>query len=167
MKNLKIEISFEDIVSDMFQDSEGDEYGCSPSSTFKEAVQANVIGQVVKQVKELVSKDAVKIAGEKAHDVAENFIKYELESIIKAKLIGGEVKTRHGQTKSLDELIESKINQISIEEIIRKHIDVKANAFAVEMKSRYDNIFAAKVVSALNHQKMLSPEVAKILLGEE
>jgi len=34
------------------------------------------------------------------------------------------------------------------------------------MKSRYDNVFAAKIVQSLSLQKMLNPDVAKMLLGE-
>ena len=166
MNNLKIEISFEDIVSDMFCSAESDEYGVSPTQSFSDAVKENVISSVARAIESKVSSEALKSAQMASHDAANEFINNKLSSMIIEKLETGEVKTRFNGVQSIDGLIEQALSSNRIENIIKSHVNKKADEFAKELKARYDNVFAAKVVSSLSKQKMLSPEISKLLLGD-
>lgn len=164
--NIVIQINLEDIVEGMFEDAETREHHCEPSSSFKEAVQHRIIAQVVQEVKKAVTDTAIQQAALKAQTIMGDFIKYEMEGLVNAKLRTCEVATRYG-AKNLDELVAEKLNAVSVEEVIRRHVDAKAKTFGDEMKLRYDNIFAARIVEALNKQNMLNADVAKLLLGEQ
>lgn len=166
MKDMNIVISFESIVEDMFIDARVDEESATPTASFKEYVKDAIIRDVVREIKKVISDEAIKQATTAAAAISENFIKYELEQMVKDKLLSGEVETRYSGKQKLDDMIESKLKTISIESVMSKHIDQKAELFTRELKARYDNIFAARVVESLNQAKLLSPDVAKILLGE-
>ena len=167
MKGFTVEVNFDDIVSDMFCDADHDEYGAIPTQSFSDAVKDSIVRSVCSDIKSQISADAMKSAQMKSHDAANEFIDKELSDLITEKLKTGEVKTRFNGVQSIDGLIEQCLSSNRIESIIEKHVETKANDFAKELKSRYDNIFAAKVVSSLSKQKMLSPEVSKMLLGDD
>jgi hypothetical protein len=171
MENLKIEISLNDIVEDMFVDCEveGDHgmYGASPRRSFSDEVKASIVSSVSASLISSTEKSAIENAGEKSKEVVNSFINGELQGILTRRLRSGELKTRFNGFKSYDELIEDKLSRIDIEKIIEKHIDIKTKEFAKEMRLRYDNVFAAKVVQGLNDQKMLDPNIAKLLLGDD
>lgn len=165
MRNLKIEINLNDIVEDMFCDAEYDELGATPSQSFSEAVRGDVISSVSKALINQASDTSKHQAAKVAVEVAEKFINSELDGIILRKLRVGELRLSHGGFKSFDDLIESRISRFDIDKMITRHIDLNTKKFAEEMRLRYDNIFAAKVVQGLAKQKMLDPNVAEMLLG--
>lgn len=169
MKGLKIEIDFNELVNDMFCDASYDEYSAEPSSSFKEAVQADIVRSVSSHIIKEASSNAKIEASRLAKEAVESFLDKEMQGIIYRKLRAGEVRINSygGGFKSFDEIITANLSSMNIERVIKQHIDKKADAFAKEMKARYDNIFAARIVSSLKDQKMLSPDVAKILLGED
>lgn len=165
MNNIKIELNLNDIVEDMFADADYDEFGASPSASFSEEVKNSVVNQVSNNLVKQVKEECIRSAGELSANVASEFVQKELEGIITRKLRSGELRTGWQGFKSFDELIENKLNSLNLERVITRHIDTKAQEFAKDLKLRYDNVFAAKIVQNLNEQKMLSPEIAKILLG--
>lgn len=169
MKGLKIEIDFNELVNDMFSDARYDECGVEPSSSFSEAVQGEIVRLVSNHIIKESSSNAQIEASRLAKEAVESFLDKEMQGIIYRKLRAGEVRINSysGGFKSFDEIIEKNMSSMSIEKVIKQHIDRKADDFAKEMKARYDNIFAARIVSSLKDQKMLSPDVAKILLGED
>jgi len=167
MKGFKIELDFNEVVEDMFCDADIDEdCGARPSNSFSDAVKDSIISSVSRGIKSQISASAIDSATKMSHSAAEKFISESLEGIVIEKLKSGEVKTRFGGVKSFDDLIESYLSASKLEQIVERCVGKKADEFAKEMKSRYDNVFAAKVVSALSKQKMLSPEISKLLLGE-
>lgn len=165
MSKLSIEVNFDDLISDMFHDAEGDEYGISPTGDFKDYLKADISAQISSQIIKGIKADVNQQIARDAGDQITEFVNGELRGIITRKLRAGEIRSGYGGFKSFDELIEKQLNSRSIENAIERHIDAKAKSFASEMKNRYDNIFAAKIVGALKEQKMLSPEVASLLLG--
>lgn len=168
MKGIKIEINLNDIVEDMFCDADIDcDTGASPTSSFSDAVKDSIIHSVCSDIKKQISTKAIESAQIKSHEAAESFIEKELGAIITHKLLSGEVKTKYNGVKTIDELIEDHLSASRIQKVLENHINKKAEEFAKDLKARYDNIFAAKIVSSLSKQKMLSPEVSKLLLGDD
>jgi len=171
MSAFKIEVDFNEIVEDMFYDAgvESDEFGSQavPTKSFSDAVRESVINDVSRVIKSKISDDAIKSAQMKSREVADEFIEKELGAIITHKLLSGEVKTKYNGVKTIDELIEDHLSASRIQKVLENHINKKAEEFAKDLKARYDNIFAAKIVSSLSKQKMLSPEVSKLLLGDD
>lgn len=165
-KKIVIELSFDDIVSDMFGDASHSEYGCEPASSFSEAVRDAVISQVVREVRKSVSDAAVQKASELAIEEAKKFIDGELKTILRERLVAADFEVR-GSKQNLDTIISGRIHTLDPIRTVTNHIDQKSEAFAKEMKARYDNVFAMKIVQSLNSQKLLSPEVSKMLLGDE
>lgn len=165
MTKLTIEVNFDDLISDMFCDAEGDEYGVSPTGDFKDYLKADISSQISSQIIKSIKSDVNQQIARDAGDQITEFVSGELRGIITRKLRAGEIRSGYGGFKSYDELIEKQLSSRSVENAIERHIDSKAKAFANDMKTRYDNIFAAKIVGALKEQKMLSPEVASLLLG--
>ena len=170
MDKFKVEINFDDLVSDMFDcaDVDGDEYCSSvtPSMSFKDSLKADVVRTISQSIISSIKKECMVNAESLAIEKANEFVEIELQGILLSKLRTGDIHTKYDGLKNFDELIEKKINSINIDAIILKHINNKADEFAKEMKLRYDNIFAAKIVHSLKEQKMLAPDIAKILLGE-
>lgn len=166
MTKINIEINLEDLVDDLFATATGDEYGVEPTMSLQEAFKNQVVNSLVLEVKNNLKQDAQELLTREGSQQIKEFVEGELKGIIYRKLRAGELRSRWGGFKTYDELIENAITGSHIEHVIKKHIDAKADKFAKEMRARYDNVFAAKIVGALNDQKMLSPEVAKILLGE-
>lgn len=166
MKNLKLELNLNDIVEDMFCDADYDEYGASPTQSFSESVKDSVISGVSRELIDSLSESSKKEASNKARLIADNFIESELEGIIIRKLRSGELLIKGIGFQSFDELIAKRLARFDIDKVITSHIDRKTEVFAKEMRSRYDNVFAAKVVQGLSKQKMLDPNIASLLLGE-
>lgn len=168
MKGFKIELDFNEVVEDMFCDADFDE-GCGsrPATSFSEAVKDSIVSSVSRDIKSQISASAIQSATKISHDAAEKFISSELEAIVIEKLKAGEVRTRFNGVKSFDDLIENYLSASKLEQTIERCVSKKADEFAKEMKARYDNVFAAKVVGALSKQKMLSPEISKLLLGDD
>lgn len=167
MKNLKIEINFEDLVSDMFVDADYAEFGASPSLSFQDCLKQDIVGQISRQIITQIKDEAKREVATVAGDLIKDFVDVELSGIITRKLRAGEIRTGYNGFMSFDQLIEKSLSSQSIERQIEMHIESKAKEFGKEMKARYDNIFAAKIVNSLKEQKMLSPDIAKILLGDE
>lgn len=169
MKGFKIEIDFNELVNDMFCNASYDGCGAEPSSSFKEAVQADIVRSVSSHIIKEASSNAQLEASRLAKETVKSFLDKEMQGIIYRKLRAGDVRINSygGGFKSFDEIIEKSMSSMDIERVIKQHIDKKADAFAKEMKARYDNVFAARIVSSLKDQRMLSPDVAKILLGED
>ena len=165
MQNLKIEINFDDLISDIFESAEGDEYGCSPTMDFKDALRESIIYQVKKEMMSSIKAEALEDMRKQGQQQVQEFINGELKGIIHRKMLAGEFRSVRGGFQSFDEVIEKHLSSMNVESVIKRHIDTKADAFAKDMKARYDNVFAAKIVQSLNNQKMLSDDVAKILLG--
>lgn len=165
----KIEINFDDLVNDMFNDADIDneEFGssCRPSVSFKESLKNEVIRNIAATIITSIKRECMIESETKVREKANEFIESELQVILLQKLKSGDIHTKYDGLKNFDELIEKKINSINIDAVISKHINNKSDEFAKEMKSRYDNIFAARIVHSLKEQKMLAPDVAKILLG--
>ncbi|WRQ13082.1 hypothetical protein [Vibrio phage vB_VpM-pA2SJ1] len=166
MNSMKIEISFEDLISDIFETSESDEYGFSPTMDFKTALRESIIYQVKKEMMSNIKAEALEDMRKQGQQQVQEFINGELKGIIHRKMLSGEFRSTRGGFKSFDEVIEKHLSSMNVESVIKRHIDTKAEQFAKDMRARYDNIFAAKVVQSLNNQKMLSDDVAKILLGD-
>jgi hypothetical protein len=167
MKGFKIEINFDDLVDDMFCDAEYDEFGASPSYSFKDALKEDIIRQVSSKIIPEIKQTANDEVKNLASDQVKNFVSGELDGIIQRKLRKGEINTRYDGFKTFDEIIEKQLDRMNIENVIERHISAKADVFAKEMKARYDNVFAARIVGSLKEQKMLSPDVARILLGDD
>lgn len=167
MGKFTIEINFEDLVDEMFYEATTDCDGyVEPSSTFKKALMDSVVGELKCGVLKSVVDNAREMIREQVQTQANEFIATELQGIILRKMRSGEVHSNRGYGfKNFDDLIEQAIGRISVERVIEQHIDKFSKAFAADMKKQYDNVFAARIVSSLNDQKMLSPEVAQILLG--
>lgn len=167
MKNIKLEISLNDIVEDMFVDCEIDyDMGARPTKSFSEEVRNEIVSSVSRQIASDIKGKALDDAKNKAKEIAENFVSGELQGILTRKLRAGELRAGYNGFKSYDVLIEDRIKRFDIDGLIKKHIDIKTKDFADEMRVRYDNVFAAKVVQGLNNQKMLDPNIAKLLLGD-
>lgn len=167
MENIKLEISLNDIVEDMFVDCEIDyEMGARPTKSFSEVVRDQIVSDVSRQIVSDIKGKALDDAKNKAKEIAENFVSGELQGVLTRKLRAGELCTRYDGFQSYDVLIEDLIKRFDIEGLIKKHIDIKTKDFSDEMRARYDNVFAAKVVQGLNNQKMLDPNIAKLLLGD-
>lgn len=167
MSKITIELSFDDIVNNLFADADRDDYGdVIPPRTFSEEVRATIISNVTYEIKKMISEDAVKVAAKMAAEEARKFIDEKLREIVNERLLTGTFEVRRGFSESLDQIIEERINRLDPARIVSNHIDVKAEIFGKEMKARYDNVFAAKIVQSLKQNNMLSHEVAKILLGE-
>jgi len=167
MNNFKVEISLNDIVEDMFVDCEIDcDIGARPTTSFSDEIKGSIVRGVSQNIVSEINKSAIEGAAKKAKEVTDDFVNKELQGILTRKLRAGELKTRWSGFKSYDELIEDKLSRIDIESVIEKHINIKTKEFAAEMRVRYDNVFAAKVVQGLNDQKMLDPNIAKLLLGD-
>lgn len=165
MNKLTIEVNFNDLVSDMFCDAEQDKYGVSPTGEFKDYLKQDIVSQISSEIIKGIKADVKAQIAKDAGDQISEFVSGELQGIIIRKLRAGEVRTNWNGFTSYDELIEKSLNSRSVETAIERHINEKAKSFAKDMKSRYDNIFAARIVGALKEQKMLSPEVASLLLG--
>lgn len=167
MSNFKIEINLNDIVEDMFVDCDIDyDMGARPTTSFSDEIRGSIVSGVSQNILSEIKKSAIEDAEKKVKEVTDDFVTKELQGILTRKLRAGELKTRFNGFKSYDELIEDKLSRFDIEKIIEKHIDIKTKEFASEMRVRYDNVFAAKVVQGLNDQKMLDPNIAKLLLGD-
>ena len=166
MKNIKLELNLNDIAEDMFADADYDEYGAAPSQSFSESVKDSVISGVSRSLINELSEGSRKEACSKAGDIADKFISSELEGIIIRKLRSGELLIKGRGFNSFDELIANRLSRFDIDRVITNHIDRKTEVFAQEMRARYDNVFAAKVVQGLSKQKMLDPNIAKLLLDE-
>jgi hypothetical protein len=165
--NLNISLNLDDVVEDMFSNADMDpEMGVSPIRSFSEEIKSQILHDVTRSLIDSVSKDALEKSSKVAIDSANKFTDYELESIILEKLKSGILTTSRSSEISIDTIIEERINRFDVDTLIRKHIDQKTEAFAKELKVRYDNVFAAKVVQGLSKQKMLDPNVAKLLLGD-
>lgn len=167
MSILKLEISLDDLINDMFDDADVSEYGASPSQSFNECIKDEIVSKVSRDLISAVKQESIEAAKKVSVEKANDFAESELEHILTRKLRSGELRTKYNGFKSFDELIEARIAYFDIEKIINKHIDKKTQEFAEQMKARYDNIFAAKIVESLNVQKLLSPEVSKMLLGDD
>ena len=168
MNTLKLELNLNDIVDDMFCDAEVCEFGgVSPTQSFSEAVRSDVISSVSRSLVNELSEVSKRKASDMAVKVANDFIESELGGIVSRKLRSGELLIMNTHFKSFDDLVAHRISRFDIDRVIKDHIDKKTNDFAKEMKLRYDNIFAAKVVQGLAKQKMLDPNIAKMLLGED
>lgn len=167
MENLKVEINLNDIVEDMFVGCDIDcDIGASPTKSFSNEVREAIIAGISSQIISEVKSKSLDDAKNKAKEVAGQFVDGELQGILTRKLRSGELNTRRNGFQSYDALIEDHIKRFDIEGLINKHIDIKTKEFAAEMRVRYDNVFAAKVVQGLNDQKMLDPNIAKLLLGD-
>jgi len=164
---LNIKLDFDGIVDDMFDGAEREEGWAYPTSTFSEAVKKDIIGQVVREIKSQIAPQINDVIRETGAMEVQTFINTELHGIIYRKLRAGEFRSHRGGFRSFDEVIENHLTSYNIDAVLKKHMDAKAEQFAKEMKARYDNIFAARVVSALKEQKLLAPDVAKMLLGED
>lgn len=168
MKDIKLEISLNDIVEDMFVDCDIDyDTGARPTTSFSDEIKSSIVRGVSENIVTEINKSAIEDAAKKAKAVTDDFVNKELQGILTRKLRAGELKTRWNGFKSYDELIEDKLSRFDIESIIEKHINAKTKEFAAEMRVRYDNVFAAKIVQGLNDQKMLDPNIAKLLLGDK
>lgn len=163
MENIKLEINLNDIVEDMFVDYD---IGARPTTSFSDEIKGSIVRGVSQNIVSEINKSAIEDAAKKAKEVTDDFVTKELQGILTRKLRAGELKTRFNGFKSYDEIIEEKLARFDIEKIIEKHIDIKTKEFALDMRARYDNVFAAKVVQGLNDQKMLDPNIAKLLLGD-
>lgn len=167
MKKIVIELSFDDIVSDMFGDASHSEWGgCEPSNTFSEAVRNAVIDKASREILKLISEKAIHTASQVAIDAGREYVEGAMKAQLEERLTTGVFEVR-GSSVTLDSIITSRINGMDPVSIVNRLVDTKAEAFAKEMKARYDNVFAMKIVQSLNNQKLLSPEVSKMLLGEE
>lgn len=167
MKSIVIELSFDDIVNDMFANASYSECGAEPSGTFSEEVKATILHNVAVEIRKAITDTAITDATKLASAAAKDFIDNELQAMIKERLMSGVFEAFRGAPQKMDDIIAGRIGQMNLEKVITARIDAKAKLFADEMKVRYDNIFAMRVVQGLNKQKLLSPEVAKMLLGEE
>lgn len=166
MSKVTIELNLEDVINEMFEDSSYDGYEWIPNSSLSEVMLERVINKVSGEIKNLISEDSLKKAQTQAEVSIDGFLEKELEGIILRKLRSGEVRTSFRGFKTFDQLIEESLSSRNIENVIEKHVKRKAEEFAKDLKARYDNVFAAKVVQSLNQNNMLSDDVAKLLLGE-
>ena len=164
---LNIKLDLNGIVDDMLDNAERGEGWAYPTVSFTEAVKNNIIGHVVREIKSQIAPQINDVIRETGAMEVQAFINTELHGIIYRKLRAGEFRSHRGGFRSFDEVIENHLTSYNIDAVLKKHMDAKAAQFAKEMKARYDNFFAAKVVSALKEQKLLAPDVAKMLLGED
>jgi hypothetical protein len=165
--NLTISLNLDDVVDDMFCDADIDcELGASPSRSFSEEIKSSVLHSVSRSLIDSISKEALEKSSKVALDCANKFTDDEIESVILGKLRAGVLTTSRGTEISIDDIIEERIKRFDVDAVIRRHIEQKTEAFAKDLKVRYDNVFAAKVVQGLSKQKMLDPNVAKLLLGD-
>lgn len=166
MSILKIELDIQEIIDGMFYDApEGEFGGVEQPYTFNDAIKADIIRTVTNEIKHNISENSKDEAVKVISKTASSFIDSELEGIILRKLRSGEIATRYNGFEKIDDLIERKLNNNSVDNSINRHIENKINDFTAEMKTRYDNVFAAKVVQSLHKNKMLDSNIAEMLLG--
>lgn len=165
--NFTVTVNFDEVIDDLFESAEREEFGCYPSTTFKEALQHQIVSEVKRELMKGLKDAAYEQMREQGQQQIQEFINGELKGIITRKLRAGEFRTPRGGFQSFDQVIENHLTKMNVENAIARHMDIKADAFAKEMKARYDNVFAAKVVARLKEQKLLAPDVARLLLGDD
>jgi hypothetical protein len=162
-----VTVNMQDVIDDIFETAENDGYGHYPSKDFKQALRDDIIYHIRTQLMQELRPAAMELMRDQGQAQVVEFISGELRGIIHRKMRAGEFRSHRGGFNSFDEVIEKNLSTMNIESVIKRHIDKKAEEFAKELRARYDNVFAAKIVGKLKEQNMLAPDVAKLLLGGE
>lgn len=159
MSKLNISIDLEDLVSELIY--QGDD-----GASFTESVKSEVVMKSSKEIVNLISEQQKENVAKEVYTIVSEFVEKEMPSVILGKIKQGEVQTKYNGLMTFDQIIEKHMSSQKIESVITNHIDKKLSAFTKDLQSRYDNVFAAKVVKALNENGMLRHDISALLLGD-
>lgn len=132
------------------------------------AIESNIKFQVLEEIDAKI-KDKVDthITRKVSEEIEKNMYR-QMNSFIADFIKTGEVKSSHNSSKmvSIEEFIKEKFVYSSgwgsPDETIKK----LAEKFSLEMKNRYDLLFASQLVAKMNESGLLKKDVAKILLAK-
>lgn len=165
---IKLEIDVEDVVADMFGDASVEEGGAYQNSTFTRALQEHIVYACSQEIRKAIMPDALSQMQQEVSLVTTEFIKKELHGKILRKLRAGDFRSpRASSFVSYDDAIDKLLANSRIGEALETLIEHKIKEFQKELKARYDNVFAAKLVGSLKDNGMLRADIAHMLFDAD
>lgn len=158
---IKVEVD----LSDLYSEEEGENY----SQVVKAHITGEVKREVLKHFKETTGDEFSKAAIAQIEVSKHELITKTLEGLAKVPMIN----VRHSKEPiSLEEHIRSEYEKYvaqgsRFDGIIEKAVIKAAQDLGMELKDRYDMLFASQIVMKLNEQGMLREDVAKVLLDKK
>lgn len=165
---IKLEIDVDDVVESIVEDSTIEDGGVYPNSTFTEALQERIVYACSQEIRKAIMPNALSQMQQEVNLVTTEFIKKELHGKILRKLRAGDFRSpRASAFVSYDDAIDKILAQSRIGEALETLIDHKIKEFQKELKARYDNVFAAKLVGSLKDNNMLRADIAHMLFDTD
>ena len=165
---IKLEIDVDDVVESLVEDSTIEGSGVYPNSTFTKALQEHIVYACSQEIRKAVMPNALSQMQQEVGLFTTEFIKKELQGKILRKLRAGDFRSpRASAFVNYDDAIDNILAQSRIGEALETLIDHKIKEFQKELKARYDNVFAAKLVGSLKDNNMLRADIAHMLFDTD
>jgi len=154
----KIEIDVEDFLTDMLEDA-GAGYCTSIKDSLLAEIRRDVVSQINLSIKDQVKKEITeKVMNEVNTTVAVRIATY-IEDFIQKGIL------HEGTTNqiTIKEMVERNFTNTRYWDNLLPSIRKVGEAFAVEIKNRYDLAFASTIISNMKENKMLNNDAINAL----
>lgn len=149
-------MKFEVEVSEFWLDEEDLESGLI------RRVQNHVISEIEKSIKEKVEKQITM----QVKDTVEKMLYSKITQAIDEAIAKGEMPSRNNSKENItiQEYVKECLNYKGGWQNFQDTIEKLAKQYTIEIKNRYDLLFASQIVAKLNDNGLLKENVAKLIL---
>lgn len=158
---LEIKVDLSDIYTDDYTISE----------VVRKQIEREVFQQVKKdtekQIQDKITSVVTKMATERLSEVIHDITKKQIEggvSLGRRAINLPNSRSEYVDDCTIEQFVVSEFMNTSSYGSIRSHIDTLAKNLSVDLKKRYDMLFASQIVNALSEQKLLKDEAIAGLL---